>query len=310
MLTKPQKFIKLTEDLLNGIPASRKPPIYLVGLPRSGTTWIGEVVNTSPGVKYFFEPFNFRFIPEAIPHRQKYVHSTDQDEDFARYCRDAFAGKINHQHYKFHLNWIYKKIPWFPGRVTIKDVNSLLALEWIDYHINPKIVMIMRHPCAVASSWFRLWGGPQKELETLLEQLLKQPKLMRDYLQPFEELMRKAQGFWQQVGVFWGAMYYVALEQQKKHPHWLVVQHEQFCQQPIQAYRQLFEKLDLPWSARTNDFLSISTQKNSKNPFIPQRIPSQEAEKWKQELESWQIAEIRKFALPFGISYYLDLMDK
>ncbi|MDY6782796.1 MAG: sulfotransferase [Cyanobacteriota bacterium] len=309
MLNKQQKFLKLTEDLRYGIPASGKPPIYLVGLPRSGTTWVGAVLNTSPGVKYFFEPFNFRFIPEAKPHFRKYLRGDEQDEEFARYCRDAFAGRIENQHLTNHLNWLYKKWNWFPGRVAIKDVNSLLMLEWIDSHMTQTIVIIMRHPCAVASSWLRLWGGPQKGLETFLDILLKQPQLMQDYLSPFEEVIKTASGFWQKIGAFWGAMYYVALEQQKKHPNWLVVQHEEFCQNPTQAYGKLFKQLDLPWSARTHNFLEISTGKKSKNPFVTQRISSQESDKWKQELEPWQIEEVKKIARPFNIQYYTDFFE-
>ncbi|MDY7012958.1 MAG: sulfotransferase [Cyanobacteriota bacterium] len=310
MLTKPQKLLKLTEDLLNGIPASQKPPIYLAGLPRSGTTWIGSVLNTSPGIKYCFEPFNEKLIPEAVPHRQKHLNRDDWDEEFARYCRDALGGRINTPYIRLQLNWIYKKIPWFPGRVLVKDVNSLLVLEWLDRHISQTIVIIMRHPCAVASSWFRLWKGPQKELEFLLNTLLKQPKLMKNYLHPFEQEIKTARGFWQKMGAFWGAMYYVALQQQNQHPKWLVVQHEQFCHNPSRAYRQLFERLDLPWSARTDDLLDASTYKNSKNPFVTRRISSQEPDKWKQELEPWQIEEVKTFVRPFSIQDYPDLFER
>lgn len=297
MLIKHQKILKISEDLLYGIAESQKSPIFLVGLPRSGTTWIGSVLNTAPGTKYFFEPFNWIYIPASAQHLRKYLRGDDCDEEFAQYCRSAFAGRLDEKHFILHLSWLYKQLRWFPGRVAIKDVHCFLALEWIHQHMTPTTVIVMRHPCAVAASWFRLWGETQIGLHLLLEQ----PKLMNDYLQPFEDVIKTARGFWQKIGAFWGAMYYVMLEQQKKHPSWIVVQHEQFCQNPTQAYRQLFERLDLPWSARTDELLEASTQKKSKNPFMTQRISSQEPDKWRKELEPWQIEEIQQFVRAFGI---------
>jgi hypothetical protein len=33
-------------------------PILIAGLPRSGTTWVGEVISQAKDVRYVFEPDN------------------------------------------------------------------------------------------------------------------------------------------------------------------------------------------------------------------------------------------------------------
>ena len=32
-------------------------PILITGIPRSGTTWVGNIIPSAPGVGYIYEPF-------------------------------------------------------------------------------------------------------------------------------------------------------------------------------------------------------------------------------------------------------------
>ncbi len=208
----------MINSVCNGIKNAQKSPIYIVGVPRSGTTWLVSILNTAPGIKYFNEPFNIEHIPEARPHIRKYLRANDNDPEFAEFCQNAFTGKTNNGFVKHKLAQPYKKLPWLPGRVMVKDVHSNLALEWIDQHIVPVTVIVMRHPCAFALSWSRLYNHIDRNINRNIEPLMSQPPLMEDYLKPFEYLFKEAQSLWEKLGMFWGASYYVMLSQQKKHP--------------------------------------------------------------------------------------------
>ena len=300
LLTRKYKAIKLAGDILSPLVTAKQSPIYLIGIPRSGTTWITSILSTAPGIKCLFEPFHSQLIPASVPYKNKYFRGEDRDEAFTLYFQNILRGKINNEELGY-LGWIYKQLPWWPSRILIKDVNTTMALDWIAQHINPIIVIVMRHPCAVALSRFRLF-----KREPDLDSFLQQPKLMDDYLAPFESVMKNARGLWQKTGAFWGASYYVMLEQKKQHANWLLVQHETLCQEPEQQYRQLFEKLNLQWTPTTNYLLNKSITKNSNKPFIPVRISSQEHNKWQKELDPDQIKQVKEFAQPFGIPGYLD----
>jgi Sulfotransferase family len=290
----------MINSLLTGLKNYQKPPIYIVALPRSGTTWVVSILNTVPGIKYFNEPFNIDHVPEALPHIRKYLRANDNDPEFAQFCQNAFTGKINNAFVKHQLCQPYKKMPWLPGRIVVKDVHSNLAVEWIDRHIVPMTVIMMRHPCAFALSWSSLY----KSIDKNIEQFTSQPNLMEDYLQPFQHLFKDAQTLWEKLGLFWGASYYVMLSQQKKHPNWLVIQHEQLCVDPVAEYQKLFAQLDLPWTKPTQEVLDGSMTKDSGKPYVPQRITSQEPDKWKNKLESAQISAIQRFVQPFEINGY------
>ncbi|MEB3831300.1 sulfotransferase [Phormidium sp. CCY1219] len=289
--------------LLTGITTASKPPIYIVGLPRTGTTWLASILNTTPGIKHLHEPFNAINVPEAVPHALQYMRADDKNPAFYRLCRQAFSGHSPRDCVTYKRSPVYKILPWWPGRVMVKDVHSYLALDWIDQHFNPVAILVMRHPCAFAYSWFRLYGQFGKSLEKVIEQ----PKLMNDYLYPFEEQLNKAEGFWEKIGVFWGATYYVMLQQQQKHSDWIWVKHESLCQDPLGEYQNLFKRLDLPWTSQTERRLQQSTTKHSTQPYVPQRITSQEPQKWKNQLEPKQIDRVLEFARPFGLQCYPEL---
>lgn len=302
LLNRKFHIIKLVGDILSPLVIAKQSPIYIVGMPRSGTTWITSILSTSPGIKCLFEPFNVKFSPEAKLYIKKYFRREEHHEELALYFRNIL--RFNHKECRLgYLGRIYKKLPWWPGRIMIKDVHTTMALDWIAQQINPIIVIIMRHPCAVALSWFRL-SSRVPDLEPNLDKFLQQPKLMADYLAPFESVMRNARSFWQKTGALWGASYYVMLEQQKQHPDWIVIQHETLCQDPRQQYRELFDKLNLHWTPTTDYLLNLSTNNNSDDPWLPVRISSREHNKWQKELERSQINQVKEFVQPFGIPYF------
>src|SRR5690349_12395053 len=60
-------------DLLRAVVIAQKSPIYITGLPRSGTTWIASVINTAHSIKYLHEPFNCKNVSGASKYCMKYL---------------------------------------------------------------------------------------------------------------------------------------------------------------------------------------------------------------------------------------------
>ena len=74
-----------------------KRPILIVGLPRSGTTWVGEVLASAHGARYVFEPDNEGLSPIAWlskrgMHRFPYLAATDLATDYHRLWNTIIAG--------------------------------------------------------------------------------------------------------------------------------------------------------------------------------------------------------------------------
>src|SRR5689334_19773089 len=171
-----------------------KRPIFVAGLPRTGTTWISTVLAATTGTTYFHEPFNYLNVKESAPFLMRYLRAGDQDSEFSAYCQRCFAGRQRSRAViRYQPKW-RRHLPFFFGRILIKDVHTFLSLDWIDRHIGAQIVVVLRHPMAAADSWFRMTEGRN---EQILDRLFNQPALLDDYLRPFESHLRSANDFWE-----------------------------------------------------------------------------------------------------------------
>jgi len=295
-----QKRSNQVRNIWSGIESMRKAPVYIVGLPRSGTTWIASVISTALSVKYFHEPFNCSNVFGASRFCMKYLANSGDDFAFARHCRKAFNGQIVTDSIRTMLPPSYRRFPRLPGRVVVKDVCSCLAVECVDGLVNPMTILVIRHPCAVAASWHRL----SYDIDRHLEAIRIQPHLNEDFLRGFQSVLTNARSFWQKMGAVWGAVYYVLLEQQKRHSTWQTVLHEVLCQNPVGSFKNLFEELDLTWTAATDTFLDATTKFDNADPYTTQRISADEPEKWQKQLDKKHIKEVLNFVRPFGLPFY------
>jgi len=283
-----------------GFAASRKPPIFVVGLPRSGTTWVASVLNTARSVKYFHEPLNCTNVPGAAKFCMRYLTPDHNDLEFVQRSRDAFAGRATEASVRGMLRGVYRRYPRLPGRIIVKGVCSCMAVESIFESVSPRTVIVIRHPCAVAASWHRL----RYDLDRHIATLLNQPYLLGSLLKPFQNILARAEGFWQKMGALWGAAYYVLLQQCGNHPEWIVVQHEQLCRDAEDHFRRLFDALDLAWTRTTDRLLEVSTKTGSTQPYLIHRVSEQEPDKWRSELSDEQAEQVLRFARPFEIAFY------
>lgn len=273
-------------------------PVYLVGLPRTGTTWVASILRTARGAWYRHEPFNFSLFAEAAPHSLKYLAAHDTDEGFARHCRSAFEGLPGLGSVVARLR--ERRLDLWPYQIVVKDVHSAMALDWIDHNVGPAIVIVIRHPGAMISSWLRLgW-----KVDGLLGRIRSQSRLITDHLGPFEALFDGASTDVEKLALFWAAGYHVMLRQARSHPAWIVLEHEALCRDPRGGYEDLFARLALHWTHLTTDRLRRSTTTEDLATYGTGRISSREAEKWRTELTREQIDLVLKTVRPFGFSHY------
>lgn len=76
-----------------------KTPLLVVGMPRSGTTWVGEILSTASGVHYLFEPDNEKISPAAWYYKEKlhrfpYLVATEEAPPYAALWRAILSGAL------------------------------------------------------------------------------------------------------------------------------------------------------------------------------------------------------------------------
>ena len=80
------------------------------------------------------------------------------------------------------------------------------------------------------------------------------------------------------------------------------------CSRPIEIARSFFEFCNLEWCEQTNDFLGLSTTKDTDSYYSVYKNPEKSANKWKQSLTQEQIESVKSVTSQSLLSeYYLDL---
>ena len=246
-------FLELNHDFKNSI--------FLAGIGRSGTTWVSDIINHNGEYRYMHEPFHPYRVRQVKKFQYiQYLRPDNRDPRYLEPAKAVLSGRIRNR-------WTdsdNKKI--FARKRLIKDIRTNLLLKWI--HANfPEIpiILLFRHPCAVANSWLKLgWGKEERGSRTDIEVCLSQEDLITDFLEPFRISIEKAQSEFEKHVFLWCIQYYVPLKQFKDGEIHLCF-YENFCENPHdeierlfgflgkEAYEEAFNKLRVPSSVSRRD---------------------------------------------------------
>jgi hypothetical protein len=225
------KIYIITDSLLRG---SCKEAIWVVGDGRSGSTWLQEMINYDNDYRYMFEPFHPTQVEEMKDMGfYKYIRPEHKDESFYNLASKVFSGRFYHPR-------VIRGKRNYSQKLLIKDIFGNLFIKWVSaYFPHVKKVLIMRHPFATALSKQKL-----KDWDWMTEpvQFLDQRDLFQDYLEPFENLIRKTDGFFEKQVLIWSIVHYVPLKQLDHHDV-LLVFYEHLCSDPENELKRLFSYL-------------------------------------------------------------------
>jgi hypothetical protein len=178
--------------------------VLICGFQRSGTTWLGDVLNYDNEYRTIYEPFHNGRVPQVSQFKTwQYLRPGDNAPEYLDPATAIFEGRIR-------SGWMsaYNKRS-IARRRLIKDVRCLMMIGWIRAHFpEMPVILLLRHPCAVLNSMLKLhWQS------NAAEGFLSQPQLMEDHLEPFRADIAAATGVVDDNLLAWCANYYVALRQ-------------------------------------------------------------------------------------------------
>jgi hypothetical protein len=129
---------------------------------------------------------------------------------------ETFAGRVRNY-------WTdYQRHAMFPNRFLIKEIRANLMLGHIYTLVEPTIVYVVRHPCAVVHSRTHIptpWHADVGDI-------LVQEELVSDYLQPLVHEIEREKDAVGAHAVWWMVENHIALDQLSRTPHYLVYYEE------------------------------------------------------------------------------------
>ncbi len=222
--------------------------VFLAGSGRGGTTWVSEIINHRNGFRLVFEPFH----PEQVAicknfRRRQYLRPGDRREEYIEAGRKVLEGRIR----SFWTDRFNRK--FIARRRLIKDIRANLILGWMRENFpGMPIILLLRHPCAVAAS--RLALGWRDNLSETMEQ----EELIEDFLGPVEADIRAARDAFERHVFSWCLENYVPLRQFGPEGLHLAF-YENFVVHPEDEIRRLFAFLGEGYDGRVYSSLRRSS---------------------------------------------------
>ncbi len=289
--------------------------VIVTGFPRSGTSWLAKSLSFAPGFTYYREPDNYHFVAGAEK-RFTYLYLTPDHDDpaYRRLMSRAAAGHVatartmrqNPGPLLRHLGRpgraLGERFPFLFFRkrhVLLKLVFANLNLAWLSAHLpRARQVCVLRHPCGQFESWQRQGWEPRPA------RLLENPRLVKDHLAPFAETIRAASTYWERAGALWAATVHVIHRQTERDGSRMVLSHEWLCADPVARFRELYQRLELKWTAKAEAFLRDADIEGDERTYSMTRAAVAEIDKWKTRLHPDEVEQCRRFVEPFGLPYY------
>lgn len=240
--------------------------LIITGMPRSGSSWLGQIINSAPQVLFRTEPlFAYRF--KNIISKESSCHDineffetlVDVDDDFILQKENQKAGyypefeKIQPQVIAFKTTRHHELIERYLGCVSQLD-----------------IIVIVRHPCATINSWFKSYREFQK----------KGCQQDQDW--------RTGGCRKNEIGEYWGfedwlltTLRYVQLA--KQFPNVRLIRYSDLVEEPTMIITDLFAALKYDLYPQTLQFLEDCHQRHDPDPYSVFKS-KQVVDSWKNEL--------------------------
>ncbi|HYH51438.1 MAG TPA: sulfotransferase [Acidimicrobiia bacterium] len=300
---------------------SRPAPILILGPPRSGTTWVEQILGAAAHANVIHEPDNETCDPFALRAKRalgRFPILGPGDlapSEYVELWERALMGRNRRASARWlvaravlgtadaDLGAVFdRRAPQFPARmrvvsalavpptappqkkrVLVKSVHASLAAEWIAARWNPQVVVVLRHPLNIIASHVALrWRDSGLATHPLLPGALSRIPGVPPLAADASPLSRLT---WQ-IGLFIAALEAAIL----RNPHWLVVRHDELCADPPQRFPALCEALGLPWTERAAALLAASNRPG--NGLATRRVAAEQAQRWRRQLDGQQLDEV------------------
>ncbi|MFZ7119510.1 MAG: sulfotransferase [Eubacteriaceae bacterium] len=244
--------------------------ISVHGAPRSGTSWLGQIFNSSPDVRFKFQPFySYAFRDQ--------LNIDDEPEKTFSFFKELYSTDEEYLDRRIQIDQgIY------PEFKIKKKSPKILALKSVKYHYlipkflreldNIKIICIIREPKAVMNSFLNASKEFDPSWDRLREWRFAQSRndFRPEYYYGFHR--------WLECNMLF-------LEMKNNYPEkTMLVNYHKLCNNPVEETENLFDFCGLKITKQTLTFLEKSTN-SFQNDIYSVFRGKKDQNAWKSTLE-------------------------
>lgn len=302
--------------------------ILVVGSPRSGTTWLMNILTSLPDYTNVFEPLNPIWYPESFEagfRSRTYLKPDAEWQEGKEYLRKIFSGEqVNvtvRENLLFDIFYgfsIKKTMKHFlANKLVVKSINMNRLLPWIVKSFNLKsVIYIIRHPCASIASQLKAGlFGYRPDTPPYYDILPTKKGVLRDASEivgsdsTILEKLKNIETKEEILAASWCLDNYIPLNHSKPYP-WTTVFYEKLISEGKEEMKRIFESIcenEIPRAAfrrfkKPNLVVLWDDRKIIKN-------TSRQLSKWKENLSKDQIKRILNVVSCFEIYFYSENIE-
>jgi len=262
--------------------------LIITGMLRSGTSWLGQIINSAPEVLFRTEPlfaYRFKNIIDQQSNCQEinnfFEALIDLDDDFILQKENQKAG--------FYP--VYEKSR--PEILAFKTTRHFELLKrYLECVRELDIIAIVRHPCAAINSWFK----SDREFEK------KGCRLELDW--------RTGRCRKDAVGEYWGfddwvdsTKIFLALSELYTNFH--LIRYADLVRDTDSEVELLFDRMTIKNSYQTQQFIAYCHQRHDSDPYSVFKT-KQVIDSWKVKLDQAIANKIIQHTKDSNLTYFLD----
>jgi hypothetical protein len=246
-----------------------KQIIVIVGMPRSGTSWLGQIIDSCPEVRYRLSPlFSYAF--------KNAVTETSTKEEYkevfdgAYLAQDDFMEQTRNRERDHYPTFEHKATEAEFLVIKMTRFHNLITTI-LQYFENLKIVAIVRHPCGAIHSWLTTSNEFPQNADPKVEWRTGEcRKTGPEEFWGFED---------------WKAVTSLHMRMEKEYPgNFFLMQYEDLVNEPVAITKELFNFLGLLYTPQTDHFLVESQSRHDDDPYATFKHPGVK-DRWRTSLQ-------------------------
>lgn len=251
------------------------PPLLVTGLPRSGTSWVGKMLEASGELVYINEPLNPGHPPGRSPgvldaevtHRFQYISEQNEGDWLAAFQKAAdlrygLRAELRRNRGPYDLARCAKYLTAFTAgrargrRALFDDPFAVLSTAWFAGRLGCTCLVLVRDPVSVVGSWRRLGWAVH------FHELLEQQQLVADHLHGDVDRIRAMIGsmdWLARSSLLWELTYALVDSVFRDLPGVHVARYEDLATEPMRMFPELYRQMGLSWTASSIDAVHRAT---------------------------------------------------
>jgi len=312
-----EKIKDITTNLLNIHNHGEKKDIIILSSPRSGSTWLMELIYSQPKIKFINEPFNKYILDHnnffPIETRYNYLSLNSKEK---RLMSDYFKKNKPINHFG-PVKVFAKDYNFKTNRRVIKIIRANNLIEWFLNETDFQIIYLIRHPIAQSIScmkrghvsFYKLKKYVNGESEYFQNNLFLSKNLngeQKEFLLEINKSGSKLEKFVTE----WCLDNLLPLKMTYSKCHDLItITYEEMVLNPYKTIDLLYEKLNLEDKGRLTSKIkkpsktTDSSTKETKN-NIKRWNPEFLISKWRKKITKREEADLFEILKMFSIDAY------